>query len=96
MMINNVATINFPVEMVDGEEQYPLHSAAVVESIADTIPDEVKASVTIDYEQIPADYFLKVKKELGIGSVDHDKALRNELELLDMLNRDSAFTNRKN
>ncbi|WP_411342571.1 hypothetical protein ACE3MZ_12885 [Paenibacillus sp. WLX1005] len=96
MMINNVATINFPVEMIDGEEQYPLHSAAVVESIADAITDEVKASVTIDYEQIPADYFLKVKQELGIRAVDHEKAAQHEQKLLDMLNHAGAFPNHKN
>lgn len=93
MVINNVRTRNFPYEVIDGEEHYPLHSAAVVESITGQIPDEVKASVTIDYEQIPESYFKKIKRELGIRSVDPKQAADLEQKLLEGLNQEGAFTN---
>lgn len=70
-----------------------LHSAAVVESIIGQIPDEVKASVTIDYEQIPESYFKKIKLELGIRSVDPKQAADLEQKLLEGLNQEGAFTN---
>lgn len=91
MLINNVRTRNFPYEVIDGEEHYPLHSAAVVESIIGQIPDEVKASVTIDYEQIPESYFKKIKLELGIRSVDPKQAADLEQKLLEGLNQEGAF-----
>ncbi|MBG9795333.1 hypothetical protein ABD76_25905 [Paenibacillus dendritiformis] len=93
MIINNVKTQNFPYEVIDGEEHYPLHSAAVVESIADQIPDAVKPSVTIDYDQIPASYFEKVKAELGLRSVDPEEALQHERKLLTTLDQEGAFSN---
>lgn len=88
MKINNVVTRNFPFEEIDGEEQYFLHSAAVVESIADLIPDEIKDSVTIDYDKIPVGYVQKVKTELGIRVVDHKQAALNEERLLQTLNNE--------
>jgi hypothetical protein len=91
MLIHNVKTKNFPYEVIDGEEHYPLHSAAVIESIADKIPDEVKPLVTIDYEDIPTSYFQKVKNELGIKEVDPLMALENERKLLEAFEQDGTF-----
>ncbi|MGG1879826.1 hypothetical protein ABDI30_19930 [Paenibacillus cisolokensis] len=93
MLINNVKTQNFPYEVIDGEEHYPLHSAAVVESITEQIPDAVKPSVIIDYDKIPESYFNKVKTELGIRSVDPKEASKHERKLLDTLNQEGAFPN---
>ncbi|GIP08165.1 hypothetical protein J1TS5_03350 [Paenibacillus macerans] len=93
MVINNVKTQNFPYEVIDGEEHYPLHSAAVVESITDMIPDAVKPSVTIDYDQIPESYFEKVKAELGIRTVNPEEAAQHERKLLETLDQEGAFSN---
>lgn len=95
MIIDNVKTQNFPYEVIDGEEHYPLHSAVVVESIASKIPDEVKASITIDYDQIPESYFQKIKEDMGIRSVDKDQGetMQRERKLLELLEQDGAFPN---
>lgn len=95
MMINNVKTQNFPYEVIDGEEHYPLHSAVVVESIASKIPDEVKPSITIDYDQIPESYFKKVKEDLGIRSVNksQEETMQRERKLLELLDQEGAFPN---
>ncbi|WP_134913159.1 hypothetical protein [Paenibacillus sp. IHB B 3084] len=92
MVIDNVKTRNFPFEVIDGEEHYPLHSAAVIESITGQIPDEVKPSVTIDYDQIPEAYFKRMKLELGIRSVDPKQASHFEQRLLETLDQEGAFT----
>lgn len=91
MKIHNVLTRNFPFEEVDGEQQYFLHSAAVVESIAELIPDEIKPSVIIDYDQIPLDYVQKIKTDLGIREVDRKQAALNEKRLLQTLENEKAF-----
>ncbi|MCE3203413.1 hypothetical protein [Paenibacillus sonchi] len=91
MLINDVKTTNFPYEVIDGEEHYPLHSTTVVESITEKIPDELKAVMTIDYSQIPESYFQKVKAELGVQEANPVQAAKNESLLLDVLERDGAF-----
>ncbi|MNW45990.1 hypothetical protein D3C74_232670 [compost metagenome] len=95
MIIDNVKTQNFPYEVIDGEEHYPLHSAVVVESIASKIPDEVKPSIIIDYDQIPKSYFQKVKEDMGIRSVDKDQGetMQRERKLLELLEQEGAFPN---
>ncbi|WP_148466843.1 hypothetical protein [Paenibacillus senegalimassiliensis] len=91
MIIRNVKTKNFPYELIDGEEHYPLHSAAVVESIADQIPDEVKPLIAIDYDAIPDSYFQKVKAELGIKPVNMNRADEHERKLLESLEQAGVF-----
>lgn len=91
MIINDVKTTNFPYEVIDGEEHYPLHSTAVVESIVEQIPAELKGVMTIDFAQIPKSYFEKVKSELGFKDSDPVQAAENESLLLDALERDGAF-----
>lgn len=95
MLINNVKTQNFPYEVIDGEEHYPLHSAAVVESITEQIPDAVKPSVIIDYDKIPESYFQKVKENLGIRSdnKNQEQTMQRERKLIELLEQDGAFSN---
>lgn len=91
MIIGNVKTKNFPYELIDGEEHYPLHSTAVIESIADQIPDEVKPLIAIDYDAIPDSFFQKVKTELGIKPVNPTQALEYERKLLESLEQAGMF-----
>lgn len=91
MIIRNVKTKNFPYEVIDGEEHYPLHSTAVIESIADQIPDDVKPLVAIDYEAIPDSYFQKIKNELGIKPVDMIQTVEHERKLLESLEQAGMF-----
>ncbi|MNB77495.1 hypothetical protein D3C75_241810 [compost metagenome] len=94
MLINDVRTTNFPYEIIDGEEHYPLHSTAVVESITESIPDELKSVITIDFSKIPESYFQLVKAELGVTEADPVQAAENESRLLEALEREGAFNPR--
>lgn len=91
MIINEVRTVNFPFETIDGETHYPLHSAAVVERITAGIPEAAKASVTIDYDQIPEAYVQQVKQELGIRPADPASAEASERKLIEALKREGAW-----
>lgn len=94
MVINGVEIINFPCEIIDGEEFESLHVGVLVEHIVKYIPEEAKAAVTIDASEIPDALDRLVREQIGmlqIEEIDKQAARERELELIALLEREGLL-----